>query len=53
MQFDFGGGLGDIFGQFFGGAQGGAQGPRRGRDVETSVTLTFEEAVFGVEKTIL
>ena len=52
MQFDFGGGLGDIFGQFFGGAQGSAQGPRRGRDVETSVTLTFEEAVFGIEKTI-
>ena len=51
MQFDFGGGLGDIFGQFFGGAQGG-QGPKRGRDVETSITLTFEEAVFGVEKKI-
>ena len=50
-QFDFGGGLGDIFGQFFGGAQS-SQGPRRGRDVETSVTLTFEEAVFGVEKKI-
>lgn len=52
VQFDFGGGLGDIFGQFFGGAQGGASEPRRGRDVETSVTLTFEEAVFGVEKKI-
>ena len=51
MQFDFGGGLGDIFGQFFGGAQGG-QGPKRGRDVETSITLTFEDAVFGVEKKI-
>ena len=50
-QFDFGGGLGDIFGQFFGGAQS-SQGPRRGRDVETSVTLTFEEAVFGVDKMI-
>ena len=50
-QFDFGGGLGDIFGQFFGGAQGG-QGPKRGRDVETSITLTFEDAVFGVEKKI-
>lgn len=54
MQFDFGGGLGDIFGQFFGGAAGAQQnqGPRRGRDVETSITLTFEEAIFGVEKTI-
>ncbi|HTK39830.1 MAG TPA: molecular chaperone DnaJ [Patescibacteria group bacterium] len=51
VHFDFGdGGLGDIFGQFFGGNfGGGAQRPRRGRDVETSVTLTFEEAVFGVE----
>lgn len=52
MQFDFGGGLGDIFGQFFGGAAGASREPRRGRDVETSINLSFEEAVFGVEKTI-
>jgi len=51
VQFDFGGGLGDIFGQFFGGAQTD-RSPRRGRDVETTIQLTFEEAVFGVEKTI-
>lgn len=52
VNFDFGdGGLGDIFGQFFGGQQR-QQGPKRGRDVETSETLTFEEAVFGVEKNI-
>lgn len=53
FEFNFGdgGGLGDIFGQFFGGGFGGQQsGPRRGRDVETSVTLSFEDAVFGVEK---
>jgi molecular chaperone DnaJ len=52
INFDFGdGGLGDIFGQFFGGGfGGGASQPRRGRDVETTVTLSFEEAVFGVEK---
>lgn len=45
VNFDFG----DIFGQFFG---GGAQrsGPRRGRDVETKINLTFEEAVFGAQK---
>ena len=52
IHFDFGdGGLGDIFGQFFGGAAGGSasQGPSRGRDVETSVTLEFEEAIFGKE----
>jgi molecular chaperone DnaJ len=53
MEFDFGGGLGDIFGQFFGGAAAQqSRGPRRGRDVETNITLTFEEAVFGVEKKI-
>ena len=54
VHFDFGdGGLGDIFSQFFGGAAGGAQrGPRRGRDVEAQIELTFEEAVFGVEEEI-
>lgn len=52
VHFDFGdGGLGDIFGQFFGGGQR-AQGPKRGRDVETNITLTFEQAVFGVEQKI-
>ncbi|HRF28222.1 MAG TPA: molecular chaperone DnaJ [Candidatus Saccharibacteria bacterium] len=52
VHFDFGdGGLGDIFGQFFGGAQA-QRGPARGRDVETSITLTFEEAIFGVEHEI-
>lgn len=50
VNFDFGdGGLGDIFGQFFGGGQA-SRGPARGRDVETQVNLTFEEAVFGVER---
>lgn len=49
---DFGDlGLGDIFESFFGGGRSGQQQSRvnRGRDVETSVTLTFEEAVFGIE----
>lgn len=51
INFDFGdGGLGDIFGQFFGGGQQQSRGPRRGRDVETSITLSFEQAVFGVEQ---
>lgn len=52
FEFNFGdGGLGDIFGQFFGGGFNGQQGgAQRGRDVETTVSLTFEEAVFGVEK---
>ncbi|MBL8158936.1 molecular chaperone DnaJ [Candidatus Saccharibacteria bacterium] len=52
FQFDFGdGGLGDIFGNFFGGSQRQqAQRERRGSDVATELELTFEEAVFGVEK---
>lgn len=52
INFDFGDlGLGDIFGSFF----GGGQQPRRnsrGRDVETSVDLSFEEAIFGIEHEI-
>lgn len=52
VHFDFGdGGLGDLFGSFFGGGQQ-QRGPGRGRDVQTEITLTFEEAVFGTEKTI-
>lgn len=52
VHFDFGeGGLGDLFGSFFGGGMGGRQrGPERGNDVETSIDLTFEEAIFGTEK---
>jgi len=50
FDFNFGdGGLGDMFGQFFGGSQQ-QRGPKRGRDVETQIQLTFEEAVFGVER---
>lgn len=45
MNFDFG----DIFGQFFGSAAGQQYGPSHGRDVETDLTLSFEEAVFGKE----
>jgi molecular chaperone DnaJ len=53
INFDFGDmGLGDIFGSFFGQGFGGQRAGQRtrGNDVETNVTLTFEEAVFGVEK---
>ena len=54
VHFDFGdGGLGDIFGQFFGGGGSSRQrGPKKGRDVEASLELTFEEAIFGVEEKI-
>jgi molecular chaperone DnaJ len=45
------GGLGDIFDAFFGGAQSRTQrGPARGADVRRTITLSFEEAVFGVER---
>jgi molecular chaperone DnaJ len=50
VNFDFGDlGLGDIFSSFFGGGFGGQQQQRqaRGRDVEATVEITFENAVFG------
>jgi len=53
MHFDFGDlGLGDIFSSFFGGGAAGQQGQARqahGRDVETTVEVSFEQAVFGTE----
>lgn len=51
VNFDFGdmGGLGDIFGSFFGGGQQKRNRPTRGRDIEMSLELDFEEAIFGVE----
>ena len=50
INFDFG----DIFGSFFGGGGGqrARQQTRRGRDIEVALELSFEEAVFGVEKSI-
>lgn len=54
VQFDFDGdGLGDIFSQFFGGgATRSRSKAERGRDVETSVKISFKDMVFGVEKEI-
>ncbi len=53
VHFDFGDlGLGDIFESFFGGGGTGQrtrQRQKRGRDVETRVEITFEQAVFGTE----
>ncbi len=50
VHFDFGDlGLGDIFGSFFGGGQQQRGRAKRGRDVETDVVITFEQAVFGTE----
>lgn len=51
INFDFGDlGLGDILGSFFGGGQQRSTRSKRGSDVETAIELTFEEAVFGVER---
>ncbi len=50
INFDFGDlGLGDIFGSFFGGQQQRQRRNNRGRDVETAIDLTFEQAVFGAQ----
>lgn len=48
------GDLGDIFSDFFGG--GGRQSQskqKRGRDITTEMTITFQESIFGVEKEII
>ena len=48
---DIFGGFGDIFDSFFG-DNSGRKGnePRRGQDIQQSVRLSFEEAVFGIER---
>ena len=57
-MFGGGGGLGDIFDAFFGGNGGGnpfgggrrgPTGPPRGQDMEVTVDIAFEQAVFGAE----
>ncbi|SDP16452.1 molecular chaperone DnaJ [Streptococcus equinus] len=54
--FDGGGfgGFEDIFSSFFGGGGGmrNPNAPRQGDDLQYRVNLTFEEAVFGVEKEV-
>jgi molecular chaperone DnaJ len=54
---NFSGSVNDIFEAFFGGAFGGggggassAAGPQRGNDLRAEITVSFEEAAFGVEK---
>ncbi len=48
------GGFEDIFSSFFGGGRStrGSTGATRGKDIIVDVTLTFEEAAFGVKKPI-
>lgn len=53
MDFD----LGDIFSSFFGGGFGGQRSanpnaPRRGSDIQSGVTISFEEAAKGCKRTI-
>lgn len=54
MDFD----IGDIFSSFFGGGFGGGaqrvnpNAPQRGSDIQSSVTISFEEAAKGCKKTI-
>ena len=40
-------------GDFFGGDMGRGHKQRKGRDISTEINISFEEAVFGVEKTII
>ncbi len=44
--------LGDIFGQFFGGARGGAR-QKRGADISVDIEISFQESVFGVDRSII
>lgn len=49
-NFDFD--LGDIFGDVFGG-QRQRQQQKRGRDISIDTELSFEDSIFGVERTVL
>lgn len=53
-SFDFSDIFGDIFGDFFGGGsrRRSSNGPMKGANLRTSIRITFEEAVFGVDKDI-
>lgn len=42
----------DIFEEFFGGGRRRRGGPRRGADLRYDLEISFEEAVFGTEKTV-
>ncbi len=63
FEADFGGGggfgdLGDVFESFFNGGQRTSSkrkkaGPYRGNDMETTIKLKFDEAVFGTEKELV
>lgn len=46
------GGLGDLFEAFFGATTTAQRIPQRGADLRTQLVISFEEAVFGVQKEI-
>ncbi|HEY4505412.1 MAG TPA: molecular chaperone DnaJ [Candidatus Paceibacterota bacterium] len=48
FEFDFG----DLFGNAFGGGRGRAQA-KRGRDISIDIELSFEDSIFGTERTVL
>jgi molecular chaperone DnaJ len=54
QQGDLGDIFGDLFGEMFnmGGSRGRASRAQRGRDLKFEMSLTFEEAVFGIEREI-
>ncbi len=45
VEFD----LGDIFSEFFG---GGGRRPRKGRNIQVDVELSFKDSIFGLEKEV-
>lgn len=47
-----GGGFGGFGGGFGGGGQRRANTPRKGRDLQKAITITFEEAAFGCKKEV-
>ncbi len=61
FDFNDAGGFADIFESFFGGSMRGGQArtsqkrssKQRGNDIESEIEISFEEAVFGVEKELL
>jgi molecular chaperone DnaJ len=58
VDFDSGGGLGDLLGNLFGagsrrgGGRRSAHAPQRGQDLETELYLPFDDAVRGVTSTV-
>ncbi len=52
MDFDLGDILGGMFGGFGGSRRSNPNAPRRGTDIQTSVTVSFEEAAKGCKRTV-